>query len=419
MRPISVGGNTITLSKTVKFLGVTLDNKLNYNTHIDNVTQKATAALMQCKRAVGPMWGLSPKTCKWIYTTVVRPILSYSATVWVRTLDNKNNLKKLERVQALALRIMTRAFPSTPFNSLNHLTETPHIGCYLKGEAAKGAARFQGYNDWTVETAPSVKGTIKSHSHINNNFLNELNISKKETNDLTKPILILDRNYHITTPNDEDTTNYRKDLEKLIKESSDNTITCYTDGSRTDSGVGAGFLTTTNNSPHNIINHSSFKLPDFCSVFQAEVTAIKEVTTTLQHNRSKTIVIWTDSLSTLQALSSKLTRSKTVIHCHEALDELAKHNTVHIKWIAAHVGHWGNERADELAKIGTTSTNLVKGYIPQSHIKALINNKVHLLNQVEWARNGHRHTNTMLGNKHKHTIKSLNEQLIILGLCNL
>ena len=88
IRPISVGGNTIVLSKTVNFLGVTLDNKLNYNTHIDNITQKATAALIQCKRAVGPMWGLSPKTCKWIYTTVVRPILSYSATVWVRTQDN-------------------------------------------------------------------------------------------------------------------------------------------------------------------------------------------------------------------------------------------------------------------------------------------------------------------------------------------
>ena len=269
------------------------------------------------------------------------------------------------------------------------------------------------YNDWTVETAPSVlKGTIKSHSCIKNNFLNELNISKKETKDLTKPILILDSNYHITTPNDDDTTNYRRNLDKLIKESSDNIITCYTDGSRTDSGVGACFLTTTNTSPQNIINDSSFKLPDFCSVFQAEVIAIREVTTALQHNRSKTIVIWTDSLSTLQALSSKLTRTKTVIHCHEALDELAKHNTVHIKWIAAHVGHWGNERADELAKIGTTSTSLVKGYIPQSHIKALINHKVHLLNQVEWTRNGHCHTNTMLGNKHKHTIKTLNEQLI-------
>ena len=51
-----------------------------------------------------------------------------------------------------------------------------------------------------------------------------------------------------------------------------------------------------------------------------------------------------------------LPQSKTVIRCHEALDELAKHNTVHIKWIATHVGHWGNERADELAKIGTNTT---------------------------------------------------------------
>ena len=84
------------------------------------------------------------------------------------------------------------------------------------------------------------------------------------------------------------------------------------------------------------------------------------------------------------SLLYKLTRSKTVIHCHDDLDDLAKHNTVHIKWIAAHVGHWGNERADELAKIGTTSTSLVKGYISQFHIKALINHKeVHLLNQVE------------------------------------
>ena len=120
MRPISVGGSTISLSKTVKFLGVTLDNKLNYNTHIYTVTQ----------------YGSDHKT-------VIRPILSYSATGWVRALDNNN--KKLERVQALALRIMTGAFPSTPFNSLNHLMQTPHIGCYLKGEAAKGAARLKDY----------------------------------------------------------------------------------------------------------------------------------------------------------------------------------------------------------------------------------------------------------------------------------
>ena len=76
--------------------------------------------------------------------------------------------------------------------------------------------------------------------------------------------------------------------------------------------------------------------------------------------------------------------------------ELAKHNTVHIKWIAAHVGHWGHERVDKLARIGTTSTSFVKGFIPQSHIKALINQKVNPLDQNEWTRNRHCKTNTIL-----------------------
>ena len=102
----------------------------------------------------------------------------------------------------------------------------------------------ESYKDLRVEIAHNVKGTIKFHSYINNSFLYNLNISKTEAMDLTKPILILDRHYHITTPN-EDKTNYRQGLETLIKESSDNTITCYTDSSRTESGVVAGFSTTT------------------------------------------------------------------------------------------------------------------------------------------------------------------------------
>ena len=38
----------------------------------------------------------------------------------------------------------------------------------------------------------------------------------------------------------------------------------------------------------------------------------------------------------------------------------------------------------------STSTSLVKGYIPKSHIKVLNNQKVKLLDQAEWTRNGHR-----------------------------
>ena len=66
------------------------------------------------------------------------------------------------------------------------------------------------------------------------------------------------------------------------------------------------------------------------------------------------------------------------------LDDIAKHN---INWLAAHVGQWGNDKAYELTKTGINSTSLVKGCIPQSHIKALINQKVKLLDQAEWTKN--------------------------------
>ena len=104
--------------------------------------------LMQCKRAVGPTWGMTPKTCRWIYTTVVRPVLSYAAVVWVNELNTQLNTNLLERAQRLALNIMTGAMPGTSSLNLNKITDTPHITSYLKGEAAKGASRLKAYKDW-------------------------------------------------------------------------------------------------------------------------------------------------------------------------------------------------------------------------------------------------------------------------------
>ena len=40
LRPIEVCGETIELSNEVKLLGITLDSKLTFNTHIDNITKK-------------------------------------------------------------------------------------------------------------------------------------------------------------------------------------------------------------------------------------------------------------------------------------------------------------------------------------------------------------------------------------------
>ena len=409
LRPIKVGNTTIGLSNSAKFLGVTLDSKLNFNEHITNITKKATASLMQCRRAVGPTWGLTPKTCNWIYKTVIRPILSYCCSIWIRGTETLHNTKKLKRVQALALRIMTGAMPSTPFISLNYLTETPDIIIYLQGEAAKGAARLRAYDSWSLETYAPTKGTIKAHTTINNKFIEDLNIPPKEERDLSKPTLNLDRTFTVTTSGDNN-LEYRNNLPYIIDNLPSDTITCYTDGSSTSSGCGAGYIITTDNN-NTILDEKSFKLPDYCTVFQAELTAIREACTYLANFTNKNIIIWTDSESSILAVSALNIRSRTTRDCTDALNSLGNSNSVELRWIAAHTGLWGNEKADELAKLGTTGDSPLRCFKPQSYINKLIDEKVTKLNKKDWETNGHKHTKMLLGNKHAKIIRNLNTTL--------
>jgi hypothetical protein len=69
------------LNNQVKYLGVILENKLNWKFHIDNRIRKASIAYWQCRRAIAKTRGLKPKVVYWIYTSVIRPTMTYAALV--------------------------------------------------------------------------------------------------------------------------------------------------------------------------------------------------------------------------------------------------------------------------------------------------------------------------------------------------
>ena len=74
------------------------DRKLSWNEPIEQKCKKAKGILVQCRRAIGPGWGFTPKTMKWIYTAVVRPNLTYAAMTWINGLNKQGNLAKLKSV---------------------------------------------------------------------------------------------------------------------------------------------------------------------------------------------------------------------------------------------------------------------------------------------------------------------------------
>ena len=88
-----------------KYLGVTIDRKLTWNDHIDNLTKKAnnTRAFLQrnissCPRAI-------KSRC---YQTFVRPIVEYASTVWDPSTEKYT--KAVENVQRQAARFVTNDY---------------------------------------------------------------------------------------------------------------------------------------------------------------------------------------------------------------------------------------------------------------------------------------------------------------------
>ena len=64
------------------------------------------------------------------------------------------------------------------------------------------------------------------------------------------------------------------------------------------------------------------------------------------------IAIFTDSLSTLQALNS-VDPDQMIQDLHTSLAKLTAQFTVSLQWVPAHVGLTRNEKADRLAKLGS------------------------------------------------------------------
>ena len=87
----SVGGS--------EYLGVEISDNLSFNNHIQKICTSASRSLGLIKRNIRTK---SPAIHEMAYTTLVRPLVEYSSSVW--SPYTQNNIHKIEMVQRRAAR---------------------------------------------------------------------------------------------------------------------------------------------------------------------------------------------------------------------------------------------------------------------------------------------------------------------------
>ena len=125
-------------------------------------------------------------------------------------------------------------------------------------------------------------------------------------------------------------------------------LSVFTDGSKTNSGVGAGFFC------EELHLEKSVKLGESCTVFQAVLALKAAADYLLEANiRKREISLYVDSQAAITAVGNCTVGSKLVISSRKVIHALSQHNSLRICWVPGHSNYLGNEEADRLAKFGS------------------------------------------------------------------
>ena len=129
-------------------------------------------------------------TMRWVYDVMVKPILSYGATIWVNGTKTKHNQLQLNGVQRLANVIITGALPTTPGSALDVINGSPPLHLWLTEEAAKGALRLQNLGHWLPPPAGRVNMRLTSHITTIENTLRSIPECKLERDETTPKLCL-------------------------------------------------------------------------------------------------------------------------------------------------------------------------------------------------------------------------------------
>lgn len=347
---------SIPWTKTVKYLGVTIHQSLDWSQHIHNMCSKSLQGINVMRALCRTWWGSHPSTQLLLYKATVRPFLDYGAIFYGKC--QKALLNKLDRVQYSALRTAMGYMKSTPIPVIMmESNELPlkYRRLYLATKFVTKLHRIS--NDPVLNKILSLKNwtsagnpppIIESFSLINNSesFYSSYQLPCFSHDLTVHSSFIPYINFGLSKDSPDNSLPFTTRCSKDFPDH----IMVFTDASKTPTLTGIGIY-----SPVGI--SMSQKIPDHFSICSAELIAILEATREIKRKNLKRCLIISDSMSALEKISKWRNSAKNdhiTLAIRANLLYLSDHGfSIKLIWIPSHTNIQGNDMADNLAKQGS------------------------------------------------------------------
>ncbi|CAB0042880.1 unnamed protein product [Trichogramma brassicae] len=162
---INFNDSTIKPSKVIKYLGLHLDNQLDWTAHYNSIIKKATKQLNILRALRATWWGGHPQTLLIVYKALIRSTMEYN--LFLTSTTNKLT-EKIQKIQNQGIRLSVGYRVSTALNVIHGETHTPYIQTRISHLA----------NNFILKSLSSENHTIISDIRDLINSLNEKDVHK-------------------------------------------------------------------------------------------------------------------------------------------------------------------------------------------------------------------------------------------------